>query len=213
MTLASSAVSLGACRAQPRAVAGHSLGNWPERGRDHHAPVLSSVGLLVARRRPRNSIGWILLAFTFAVLVSVERGQLRRARATASTTRCRSAGSRSFARARRGCPVLVLAPLPIVLFPDGQHPARAMAVDVLGVHRPRRRLPGRDRHGELRGVHRAPRRDRPVGVALGVDGARARSRRGPQHGDDRRVRRRASPRWSRTRSSTSAARPETSASS
>ena len=103
----------------------------------------AAVGLLVARRRPRNSIGWILLALVFAVLVSVNAANY-----AVLVYRVHDAlpfGRLAVALAPAWIPVLVLAPLPIVLFPEGQHPTRAVGVDILGLHLPRGRIPRRNR--------------------------------------------------------------------
>ena len=78
------------------------------------------VGLLVARRRPRNPIGWILLAFTVSVLVSVNAANY-----AVLVYRVHDAlplGRLAVALAPGWVPVLVLAPLPIALFPDGDIP-------------------------------------------------------------------------------------------
>ena len=80
----------------------------------------AAVGLLVARRRPRNSIGWILLALVFAVLVSVNAANY-----AVLVYRVHDAlpfGRLAVALAPAWIPVLVLAPLPIVLFPEGSIP-------------------------------------------------------------------------------------------
>jgi hypothetical protein len=80
----------------------------------------AAVGLLIVRRRPRNSIGWILLAFTFAVLVSVNAANY-----AVLVYRVHDAlplGRLAVALAPAWVPVVVLAPLPIVLFPDGHIP-------------------------------------------------------------------------------------------
>jgi hypothetical protein len=78
------------------------------------------VGLLVARRRPRNPIGWILLALTFGVLVSVNAANY-----AVLVYRVHDAlplGRLAVALAPAWFPVILLAPLPIVLFPDGRIP-------------------------------------------------------------------------------------------
>jgi hypothetical protein len=80
----------------------------------------AAVGLLVARRRPRNPIGWILLALTFAVLISVDAANY-----AVLVYRVHNAlplGRLAVALAPAWIPVLVLAPLPLVLFPDGHIP-------------------------------------------------------------------------------------------
>jgi hypothetical protein len=78
------------------------------------------VGLLIARRRPRNPIGWILLAFTFSVLVSVNAANY--AVLVYRVHDVLPLGRLAVALAPAWVPVLVLAPLPIVLFPDGHIP-------------------------------------------------------------------------------------------
>lgn len=78
------------------------------------------VGLLVARRRPRNPIGWILLALTFGVLVSVNAANY-----AVLVYRVHDAlpfGRLAVALAPAWVPVILLLPLPIVLFPDGRIP-------------------------------------------------------------------------------------------
>ena len=80
----------------------------------------AAVGLVVARRRPRNSIGWILLAFTLAMLVSVNAANY--AVLVFRVHDHLPLGRPAVALAPAWIPVLVLAPLPIVLFPDGRIP-------------------------------------------------------------------------------------------
>jgi hypothetical protein len=80
----------------------------------------AAVGLIVARRRPRNSIGWLLLAFAFAVLVSVDAANY--AVVVYRTHDALPFGRLAVALAPAWVPVLVLAPLPIILFPDGRIP-------------------------------------------------------------------------------------------
>jgi len=80
----------------------------------------AAVGLLIVRRRPRNSIGWILLAFTFAVLVSVNAANY--AVLVYGVNDALPLGRLAVALAPAWIPVIVLAPLPIVLFPDGRIP-------------------------------------------------------------------------------------------
>ena len=78
------------------------------------------VGLLIVRRRPRNSVGWILLALTFAVLLSVDAANY-----AVLVYRVHDAlpfGRLAVALAPAWVPVLILVPLPIVLFPDGHIP-------------------------------------------------------------------------------------------
>lgn len=78
------------------------------------------VGLLIVRRRPRNSIGWIFLAFTFSVLVSMTAANY-----AVMVYRVHDhlpLGRLAVVLAPAWVPVLVLAPLPIALFPDGHVP-------------------------------------------------------------------------------------------
>jgi hypothetical protein len=80
----------------------------------------AAVGLLVARRRPQNPIGWILLALTFAVLISVDAANY--AVLAYRVHHGLPLDRLAVALAPAWIPVLVLAPLPIVLFPDGRIP-------------------------------------------------------------------------------------------
>jgi hypothetical protein len=78
------------------------------------------VGLIVARRRPRNSIGWILLGLTFAVCLSVDAANY-----SVLVYRVHDhlpLGRLAVFLAPAWIFLLVLAPLPIVLFPDGKIP-------------------------------------------------------------------------------------------
>jgi hypothetical protein len=80
----------------------------------------AAVGLVVARRRPRNSIGWILLALAFSVLVSVNAANY-----AVLVYRVHDGlpfGSLAVLLAPAWVPILLLLPLPIVLFPDGRIP-------------------------------------------------------------------------------------------
>jgi hypothetical protein len=80
----------------------------------------AAVGLVVARRQPRNPIGWIFLALTFGVLVSANAANY-----AVLVYRVHDAlpfGRLAVALAPAWVPVIVLAPLPIVLFPDGRIP-------------------------------------------------------------------------------------------
>jgi len=79
-----------------------------------------AVGLLIARRRPRNSIGWIFLAFALAVLLSIDAANY--AVLVFRVHRALPLGRLAVFLAPAWVPVLVLAPLPIVLFPDGKIP-------------------------------------------------------------------------------------------
>jgi hypothetical protein len=79
-----------------------------------------AVGVLVARRRPGNPIGWIFLAFTFAFLLSIDAANY--AVLVFTVHRALPLGRLAVFLAPAWVPVLVLAPLPIVLFPDGKIP-------------------------------------------------------------------------------------------
>jgi hypothetical protein len=81
----------------------------------------AAVGLVVARRQPRNPIGWIFLALTFGVLVSVNAANY-----AVLVYRVHDAlplGRLAVALAPAWVPILVLLPLPIVLFPNGHVPS------------------------------------------------------------------------------------------
>jgi hypothetical protein len=80
-----------------------------------------AVGLLVARRRPGNSIGWLLLAFAFAVLLSIDAANY--AVLAFRVHHSLPLGRLAVFIAPAWVPVITLAPLPIVLFPDGKIPA------------------------------------------------------------------------------------------
>ena len=80
----------------------------------------AAVGLVVARRRPRNSIGWILLALALSVLVSANAANY-----AVLVYRVHDAlplGRLAVLLAPAWVPILALLPLPIVLFPDGHIP-------------------------------------------------------------------------------------------
>jgi hypothetical protein len=79
-----------------------------------------AVGLLVARRRPGNSIGWLLLAFALVVLVSIDAANY--AVLVFGVHHALPLGRLAVFLAPAWVPVIVLAPLPIVLFPDGKIP-------------------------------------------------------------------------------------------
>ncbi len=112
-----------------------------------------AVGLVVARRRPRNSIGWILLAFTFAFLVSIDAANY-----AVLVFRVHDAlplGRLAVFLAPAWVPVIVLAPLPIVLFPDGKIPPGRWRWTFWAYIALATASSGPDRPGELRRVHRA----------------------------------------------------------
>jgi hypothetical protein len=78
------------------------------------------VGLLIVRRRPGNPIGWILLALVFTVLVGVNAANW--AVLVYRVHRTLPLGRLAVFLAPAWIPVLILAPLPIALFPDGRIP-------------------------------------------------------------------------------------------
>lgn len=80
----------------------------------------AAVGLLVARRRPGNPIGWILLTFTFVVLLSIDAANY--AVLAFRVHHGMPLGRLAVFLAPAWVPVIVLAPLPIVLFPEGKIP-------------------------------------------------------------------------------------------
>jgi hypothetical protein len=75
------------------------------------------VGLLIVRRYPRNAVGWILVALALTCVVAINAGDY--------SVLVYRAGDRlplgrlAAALAPAWAPVLVLLPLPLVLFPDG----------------------------------------------------------------------------------------------
>ena len=80
----------------------------------------AAVGLLVVRRRPGNPIGWILLAFAFVVLLSMDAANY--AVLVFRVHHGLPLGRLAVFLAPAWVPVIVLAPLPIVLFPEGKIP-------------------------------------------------------------------------------------------
>jgi len=79
-----------------------------------------AVGLLVARRRPGNSIGWLLLAFALVVLASIDAANY--AVLAIGVHHGLPFGRLAVFLAPAWVPVIVLAPLPLLLFPDGRIP-------------------------------------------------------------------------------------------
>ncbi len=78
------------------------------------------VGYVIARRQPRNPIGWILLIITVTfMVVRAPPGNTRRTSTGKGTTRCHSVGWRRSWR-RRWIWLPALLPLTIGLFPDGR---------------------------------------------------------------------------------------------
>ncbi len=80
-----------------------------------------AVGLLVARRRPGNRVGWVFLAFAFAFLLSTDAANY--AVLVFGVHHALPLGRLAVFLAPAWVPVLILAPLPVVLFPDGKIPA------------------------------------------------------------------------------------------
>ena len=80
----------------------------------------AAIGLVVARRRPRNPIGWILLVLAAATLLSIDAANY--AVLVFNAHDALPLGRLALALAPAWVPVLVLAPFPIVLFPDGHIP-------------------------------------------------------------------------------------------
>ena len=81
----------------------------------------AAVGVTVAYRQPRNSIGWILIAMALGTTLGLEA-------ATYSLLRYRGhyhlpLGRLATSLSVSWVPVLVLLPLPFLLFPDGRIPA------------------------------------------------------------------------------------------
>jgi hypothetical protein len=107
------AAVLLAAAAVPMAIAGHDL---PQ---GIIVIPFGCVGYVVARRQPRNPIGWILLATTLAFLLSTDAG--------AYAALYYHQGYRGLPLARAGAFLaawwvwlLLLLPLPVGLFPDGR---------------------------------------------------------------------------------------------
>jgi hypothetical protein len=104
--------------ATPLGVLAHQEGNLVAAGL---MIPFGAVGVLVAHRQPRNSIGWVLVALTLVVLL----GSI----ASFYSVMAYRLGYRSLPLARLAValalpwvPVLTLLPFPILLFPDGRIP-------------------------------------------------------------------------------------------
>ncbi len=80
----------------------------------------AAVGLITARRRPRNAIGWIFLGLTFSVLASIDAANY--SVLVYHVHDHLPLGRLAVALAPAWVPVILLLPLPIVLFPDGSIP-------------------------------------------------------------------------------------------
>ena len=203
-SLALVAARTSRCRARSRP------GTRPEGNRDPHAPVLrcrparraapaAATRSAGSSSRSRSPCSSSIDAANYAVLVFRVHHAL-------------PLGRLAVFLAPAWVPVLVLAPLPIVLFPDGKiPPGRWRWTFWAYIALARRFLAGIGRENFGAFTERRVVIDKS-GSLSALTRARARSRSRPQHGGDRAYGP-ASPRWSRTRSSTSAARPETIASS
>jgi hypothetical protein len=81
------------------------------------------VGVIVARRQPRNAIGWALIALALGMMLSVVAGNyaviaFRQGHPGLPLARLASVLTQSWVT------LILLLPLPIVLFPDGRLPSR-----------------------------------------------------------------------------------------
>jgi hypothetical protein len=82
----------------------------------------AAVGVLVARRQPRNAIGWIMIALALAAAAGFDGG-LYALRAYRVDRHGLPLSRLAVALAPLAwIPILVLLPLPIMLFPDGRVP-------------------------------------------------------------------------------------------
>jgi hypothetical protein len=80
-----------------------------------------AVGLVVAARQPRNAIGWILIALTLTVILGTNAG-FYAVLSYRVDDHALPLGRLAVALSPSWVPVLVLMPLPILLFPDGRVP-------------------------------------------------------------------------------------------
>jgi hypothetical protein len=81
----------------------------------------AAVGLLVARRLPRNPIGWLMLAIALCFLLTIEAGSYDLARYRFG--RGLPLGPVSLLLDLLWEPALVLGPVAVLLFPDGRLPS------------------------------------------------------------------------------------------
>jgi hypothetical protein len=81
------------------------------------------VGTIVARRQPRNPVGWLLLAGAFFGALCSDAGMYSVLRYRIGDTSLPLGPLAAFL-APSWIPLIVLLPLPIALFPDGQMPSR-----------------------------------------------------------------------------------------
>jgi hypothetical protein len=80
----------------------------------------AAVGLLVARRQPRNSTGWLMVLFALGFLLSIDAGSYDLA--DYRFGRGLPLGTVSLLLYGLWEPALVLGPLAVLLFPDGKLP-------------------------------------------------------------------------------------------
>jgi hypothetical protein len=73
--------------------------------------IFAGVGVVVARRQPRNPVGWILIVFSLLIVLAVAAGLY--------AVLCYRLGHGGLAPAA-AWPAFALVPLAIFLFPDGQ---------------------------------------------------------------------------------------------
>ncbi len=83
----------------------------------------AAVGVIVARRQPRNAIGWALIGLAFGMMLSVAAGNysvyaFREGHPDLPLARLAAMLTQSWIT------LVLLLPLPIVLFPDGKLPSR-----------------------------------------------------------------------------------------
>ena len=106
--------------------------------------VFAGVGVVVARRQPRNPIGWILLIFIFVALLGDAAGAY--AVLAYAHGHHLPLGLVAVLLAPLGYLAIPALPLVILLFPDGRLNVAAMVVGALGLRSARGLL----RDGHLR---------------------------------------------------------------
>jgi hypothetical protein len=89
----------------------------------------AAVGTVVAQRKPRNPIGWLLLAFAFFAALSSDAGMYSVLHYRLGHTNL-PLGPLAVFLAPSWIPIIVLLPLPIALFPDGRMPSPAWRTTV-----------------------------------------------------------------------------------
>ncbi|MFY9933959.1 MAG: hypothetical protein WAK82_38725, partial [Streptosporangiaceae bacterium] len=105
----------------PLAVAGHE--NPATNATETLAVTLpfAVVGLIVARRQPKNPVGWLMLCFAVGFLLSIDAGSYDLA--VYRFGRGLPLGAVSLLLYVLWEPALVLGPLAVLLFPDGRLPS------------------------------------------------------------------------------------------